>query len=70
MIDASTLTSASKVSVVPVDAKRMNFVKDVYLMDGLVHSDGNLRFLVFLDGARSTAASGSCIRARPASSTT
>lgn len=50
-IDVSKITRDSVLTVVPVDARRMDFIKDVYLMAGLVHSDGAAgRFLVFIDG--------------------
>lgn len=49
-IEPGKLRPDTRVEVVSVDNKRMNFFKDVYQLPGLIHTDGQMRFLVFLDG--------------------
>lgn len=48
-IDPAKINKNSVVRVVPVDSKHMNFVKDKYQLPGLVHTEGFMRFLVFVD---------------------
>lgn len=48
--DVTKLREDSLVQVVAIDSKRMNHIKDVFQLPGLVHTDGDMRFLVFVDG--------------------
>lgn len=49
-IDMGKVTAASRVQIVRADAKQMNFLKDVYLAKGIIHSTGMLNFMVLIDG--------------------
>ena len=50
-IDPWTLTEDSVVELFEVKSGPMNYIKDKYQLPGLVHSDGEMRFLVFVGGA-------------------
>ncbi len=43
------LTLETEVRVVQVGHKQMNFIKDVYQLPGLIHTSGEMQFLVYLD---------------------
>lgn len=43
------LTRDSKVTVVPAEAKHLNFIKDIYLAKGIIHSSGLVNYFVFVD---------------------
>ena len=47
--EAEKLRPDSVLQVVAIDSKRMNHIKDVFQLPGLVHTDGDMRFLVFID---------------------
>jgi hypothetical protein len=49
--DPWTFTKDSKIEVRLADVRTMNFLKDRYLAPGLAHSDGQMRCVVFVDGA-------------------
>jgi len=44
------LTADTEVRIVTVGDKQMNFIKDVYQLPGLIHSSGEMSFLVYLGG--------------------
>lgn len=46
----SALTKRTRVEVVQIGHREMNFLKDKYLASGLVHSDGMMWSIVLLDG--------------------
>lgn len=50
IVDTTKLSEKTEVTVVPIDSNHMNFIKDKYQLPGLVHTDGLMKFLVFLDG--------------------
>lgn len=49
-IEVGKLSAASKITITLADAKHMNFLKDVYLAKGIIHSTGMMNFLIFIDG--------------------
>jgi hypothetical protein len=49
-VDATSLGPTADVRLVQVTGPRMNFLKDHYLAPGLEHSDGDMRFVVFVSG--------------------
>jgi hypothetical protein len=49
-IEVSKITAASKITITLADAKHMNFLKDVYLAKGIIHSTGMMNFMIFIDG--------------------
>ena len=49
-VDPAKLTAGSQVQLVRAEARHMNFLKDVYLAKGIIHSTGLVNFLVLIDG--------------------
>ena len=45
----SKLTRKSRIEVVKAEAKHLNFIKDVYLAKGIIHSTGLANYLVLID---------------------
>jgi GNAT domain-containint protein len=50
-VDPDQIAAKSTVTLVRATSEHANFLKDIYLQRGLVHTDGNMRFFVYLDGA-------------------
>jgi hypothetical protein len=46
----SKLTRDSTVEVIKAENKHLNFIKDVYLAKGIIHSTGLTNYLIFIDG--------------------
>lgn len=51
VIDPEALSAESRIEVVPANAQTMNFIKDVYLSKSIIHTSGEVNYLVFIDGA-------------------
>ena len=49
-VDCAKLTPTTEVQLVPVGAAEMNFLKEQYLARNIVHTAGQLNFLVYLSG--------------------
>jgi hypothetical protein len=49
-VDPTKIKATSELQIVKAEARHMNFLKDVYLAKGIVHSTGLVNFLVLLDG--------------------
>lgn len=49
-VDVDAFTEDSEVQIVQATAAHMNYIKNLYLKLGLVHSTGALNWLVFVDG--------------------
>lgn len=49
-LDPVSVTAASKVTILAATSGQMNYLKDVYLAHGILHTDGIANFLVLVDG--------------------
>lgn len=49
-VDTAKLTRDSEVKVITAEAKHLNFIKDVYLAKGIIHSTGFANYFVFVGG--------------------
>jgi len=49
-IDCSKITKESTCTIVPADAGNLNYIKDMYLGKGIIHTTGMANYFVLIDG--------------------
>ena len=49
-VETQKLTRKSRIEIVKAEAKHLNFIKDVYLAKGIIHTAGLVNYLVVIDG--------------------